>query len=79
MKTTSQRLKPDSCEMHQHKTNRLIPDSRQTQNSLDPIIASFVFLATKVATGQYQNVIVKFPHRTNDVLRRTCDGCWLLN
>jgi hypothetical protein len=30
-KTSSRRLKPDSCQKHQHKTDRLTSDSRQTQ------------------------------------------------
>jgi hypothetical protein len=36
MKTSSRRLKPDSCQTHQHKTDRLTPDSRQTQTPPDP-------------------------------------------
>jgi hypothetical protein len=43
-----------SCQIHQHKTGRLTPDSRQTQNPPDAIttafIASLSFLATRVAT-----------------------------
>jgi hypothetical protein len=29
------RLKPDSCESHQHQTDRLTPDCRQTQTPPD--------------------------------------------
>jgi hypothetical protein len=54
VKTSSRRLKPDSCQTHQHKTEHLIPDSRQTQSPPDPTIGatieSFAFLATRVAT-----------------------------
>jgi hypothetical protein len=54
VKTSSRRLKPDSCQTHQHKTDRLTPDSRQTQTPPDPTIgatiASFAFLAATVAT-----------------------------
>jgi hypothetical protein len=54
MKTSSRRLKPNFSQTHQHKTERLTPDSRQTQTPPDPTIgsttASFAFLATEVAT-----------------------------
>jgi hypothetical protein len=47
VKTYSRRPKPDSCQTHQHKTDRLTPDSRQTQSPPDPI-TSFAFLATDI-------------------------------
>jgi hypothetical protein len=54
METSSQRLKPDSYQTHQHKTDRLTADSRQTQTPPGPTIsdtiASFVFLITTFAT-----------------------------
>jgi hypothetical protein len=50
VKTSSRRQKADSCQTHQHKTDRLSPDSSQTQTPPDPTIASFAFLATRVAT-----------------------------
>jgi hypothetical protein len=50
VKTSSRLPKPVSCQTHQHKTDRLIPDSRQTQTPSDPTIgatiASFTFLHT---------------------------------
>jgi hypothetical protein len=48
VKTSSRRLKPDSCQTHQHKTDRLTTDSRQTLTPPDTTIASFAFLATRV-------------------------------
>jgi hypothetical protein len=48
MKTNSRRLKPGSCQTHQHKTDLLTPDFHQTQTPADPTIAVFVFLATRV-------------------------------
>jgi hypothetical protein len=55
MKTYSLLLtKPDSCQTHQRKTDRLTPDSRQTQApphlTVGTTMASFVFFATRVAT-----------------------------
>jgi hypothetical protein len=54
MKTSSTRLKPDSCHKHQHKTDRLTPETRQMQIPPNPTIgstiASFEFLDTRVAT-----------------------------
>jgi hypothetical protein len=53
MKTSSRQLK-SGMQNYQHKTDPLTPDSRQMQTPPDPtigvIIASFAFLATKVAT-----------------------------
>jgi hypothetical protein len=69
-KTSSRRLKPDSCQTRQHKTDRLTPDSRQTQTPPDPTIgstiASFAFLPTRVAT--VGTSFQFFPHRTNGAL-----------
>jgi hypothetical protein len=54
VKTSSRGLKPDSCQTYQRKSDRLTPDSRQMQTPRDPAIgatiASFAFLATRVAT-----------------------------
>jgi hypothetical protein len=54
VQTSSRRLKPDSCQTRRHKVDRPTPDSRQTQNLLDPTIrttiASFEFLPAIVAT-----------------------------
>jgi hypothetical protein len=36
VKAYSQRLEPDSCHAHQHKTESLTPDSRQPQTAPDP-------------------------------------------
>jgi hypothetical protein len=70
MKTSSRRLKPDSCQTHQHKTDRLTPGSRQTQTPPDSTvgatIALFAFLATGVATVRTQFKL--FLHQTNGVL-----------
>jgi hypothetical protein len=70
VKTSSLRLKPDSCQTQKHKTDRLTPDSRQTQAPLYPTTgtttATFAFIATRFAT-----VITSFhffPHRTNGAL-----------
>jgi hypothetical protein len=67
VKTFSVQVKPYSCQMHQHKTDRLFPNSRQTQTPPDPttgaIIASFVFLASSVAT--VRTWFQFLPHRTN--------------
>jgi hypothetical protein len=53
-KWTSRGLKPDLCQTHQHKTDRLTPDSRHFQTPPDPTIgtttASFAFLANRGAT-----------------------------
>jgi hypothetical protein len=70
VKTSSRLLKPDSCQTHQHKTDRLTPDSRQTHTPPDPIagvtIVSFAFLVTRVAT--VRTWFEFFPHRTNGAL-----------
>jgi hypothetical protein len=54
MKTSSRLLKPGSCQTHQHKTDRLNPDSSQMKTPPYPItaitLASFAFLATTVVT-----------------------------
>jgi hypothetical protein len=53
VKTSSRRLKPDSCQTHQHKTDRLTPDFRQTQTPPDTTVGatfpSCTFFATRVA------------------------------
>jgi hypothetical protein len=50
-------LKPNSCEMHQHKTDHLPPDSRQRQTPPDPTtgapITTSALLATTVITIRY--------------------------
>jgi hypothetical protein len=66
MNTSSRRLKTDSCQTHQHKTDRLTPDSRQTQTPPDPTIASSAFLLTRVAT--VRNWFKFFPNRKNGAL-----------
>jgi hypothetical protein len=78
LKTSSRRLEPDSSQTHQPKTDRLTPDSRQTQIPPDPTIASFVYLATRVATVRTQFQF--FPLRTNDVFVQssvTDIGCYI--
>jgi hypothetical protein len=40
----------DWSETHEHKTDRLTPDFRQTQTLPDTIIISFVIFATRVDT-----------------------------
>jgi hypothetical protein len=42
--TTSRRLKLDSWQKQEHKTDSLTPDSRRTQIPPDVIIASFALL-----------------------------------
>jgi hypothetical protein len=42
MKTSSRRLKPDSCQTHQQNTYRLTPDFRQTNTLPDPIIDVYI-------------------------------------
>jgi hypothetical protein len=81
VKTSSRRLKPDACQTHQHKTDRLTPDSRQTQTPPGPtigaIVALFVFLAARVATVRtsFQFFSASHERRTRTV---KCDGHWLL-
>jgi hypothetical protein len=54
VKTSSWWLKPDSCQMNQHRTHRLTADSCQMYTSWDPTVgtatASFAFLATRITT-----------------------------
>jgi hypothetical protein len=54
VKTSSQQLMSDFCQMHQHKTYCLTTYSRQTHPPPNPTIgttiSSFAFLATRVAT-----------------------------
>jgi hypothetical protein len=70
VKTSSRQLKPDSCQTHQHKTDRLIPDTRQKHTQPDSTIgaitAAFEFFATTVATAR--TLFKFFPHRTNGAL-----------
>jgi hypothetical protein len=63
-------LEPDSCQTQRHKTDRLTPDSHQTQTPPDlttgATAASFSFLATRIAT--VRNSFQIFPYRTNGAL-----------
>jgi hypothetical protein len=67
VKTSSRRLKPDSYQTHQHKIDRLTPNSRQTHTALDTTIGattvSFAFLTASVAT--VRTSFQFFSHRTN--------------
>jgi hypothetical protein len=50
MKIPWRRLKPGSCQTHEHETDCLTPEFRQTHTAPDPTIASFAFLVTTVAS-----------------------------
>jgi hypothetical protein len=66
--TSSRRLKADSCQTHQHKTNRLTPhSSKRADRTIGVTTESFAFLATTVATVRTQFQVFS-PHRTNGVL-----------
>jgi hypothetical protein len=40
-------MNPDSCQMHQHKTDHLTPQSSKTQILPDPTTALIAFTANK--------------------------------
>jgi hypothetical protein len=71
MKTSSRRLKPDSSQTHQHKTDRLTPDSHQKQTPPASTVvantASFELFVSRVATVRTCFI---FPYCTNVLLRR---------
>jgi hypothetical protein len=48
VKILSRRLKSDSCQTHQHKTYRLVPDSAKSHHM--PHLTPVAFLATKATT-----------------------------
>jgi hypothetical protein len=73
VKASPRRLKPDSCQSHQRKIDRLTPGYRQAQTPLDPIICasitSFVFLATRFS------IVGFFLYSTSEVLVQSCVTC----
>jgi hypothetical protein len=72
MKTSARRLKPDSCQTHQHKADRLPPDLRQTQTPPDLTIGATISLIAFLATSRYRrNLISALPHRTNAAFVQT--------
>jgi hypothetical protein len=81
VKTSSRRLKPDSCQTHQHKTDRLTPDSRQTQTPPDSTIGSTIALICIYCYRSRHGLnLISFFFASHERLTRTMkrDGHWLL-
>jgi hypothetical protein len=70
METSSQRLKSDSYQTHQHKTDRVIPEPGQKQIAPDTTtVASFEFPATRTPLSEL-NLFLFRRHRTNSALEQ---------
>jgi hypothetical protein len=80
VKTSSRRLKPDSCQTHQHITDRLTPDSCQTQTPPDPTrgvtTASFAFFTPESPPSELVLIFSASQRRRTGAVKR--DRHWLL-
>jgi hypothetical protein len=71
VKTSSRRLKPDFCQTHHHKPDRLTPYPLRTETPPDPTIVLFVFLIPNSPPPELN--FRCFLHRTNGALSSVTD------